>query len=72
MLREQIGKLEATAMLLAQTKAVRSVDTVTGQTLIAHDAWEKGEREKTTAALEENTAMTREIRDAVVTPKDIA
>jgi hypothetical protein len=66
MLREQIGKLEATALLLAQAKAVRAVDTVTGETLAVHDTWEKDERAKATAAIEENTALTREIRDAVV------
>mgnify|MGYP001560780586 CR=1 FL=1 len=66
MLRDALSKSENTALLLAQTKAVRAVDTVTGQTLAVHDAWEKGEREKTSAAIQENTDLTREIRDAVV------
>ena len=66
MLRDQIADLKQTALLLAQSKAVKAVDTVTGSTLAAHDLWEKGEREKTTADIAENTALTREIRDAVV------
>jgi len=66
MYREQLADLKQTALLLAQTKAVKALDTVTGQTVAAHDAWEKGEREKTAESIAENTALTREIRDAVV------
>jgi hypothetical protein len=68
MLRDQIADLKQTALLLAQTRAVKVSDSVTGQTLVAHDAWEREERAKTTEAVAENTALTREILDAVKRP----
>jgi len=76
MLREQIMKLEATAMLLAQAKAVAVLDTVTGKGMAEHDGWERDERKVTADAIAENTQITRENRQltreilATVTPKD--
>ena len=64
--REQLADLKQTALLLAQTKAVKAIDTVTGQSVARHDEWEKDERKKTADSIEENTALTRQIRDAVV------
>jgi len=64
--KEQIADLKQAALLLAQTKAVKAVDTVSGQAINAHGLEEKAVWERVEKDQAENTALTREIRDAVV------